>query len=65
MKIVILGGGNIGSLLIGDLGSNKENQISLYTSNGNLWGDTVSVFDNNNNFLHTGVLYELDNVYFL
>lgn len=58
MKIVILGGGNIGSLLIGDLGSNKENQISLYTSNGNLWGDTVSVFDNNNNLLHTGVLYE-------
>lgn len=58
MKIVILGGGNIGSLLIGDLGSNKKNQVYLYTKSSTNWNTDISVYNKKNEFLYKGRLYE-------
>ncbi len=61
MKIVILGGGNIGSLLIGDLGNNPELEIFLYTENFLIWKETIDVFDKDDNLLFSGELKKASN----
>ena len=61
MKIVILGGGNIGSLLIGDLGKKPDLEIFLYTENYLIWKDNIDVFDKDDNLLFTGELKKASN----
>lgn len=45
MKITICGGGNLGHVCAGVLGSTSDNEVSLLTSHPDRWGDQVEVID--------------------
>lgn len=49
-KIVIIGGGNIGTLLLADLAKYKDLHVSLLTSRPEKWSNTIKVYDYNDNF---------------
>lgn len=48
MNICILGGGNIGTVLLGDISSRKEYQVSLFTRKPELWNHQIEVIDMEN-----------------
>ena len=49
MNICILGGGNIGTVLLGDIASKKEHTVNLYTSKPAKWSKIIRVVDVENN----------------
>ena len=61
MKICILGGGNIGTLLIGDLGKKEEYSVKLLTSRPNDWSDCVQVYDRAGSLKHNGYIEFVSN----
>ncbi|MBK5240345.1 NAD/NADP octopine/nopaline dehydrogenase family protein [Clostridium sp.] len=54
MNICILGGGNIGTLLIGDIGRNKDLSVRLLTSRPDEWTHIIDVCDNDGTIKYTG-----------
>lgn len=54
LKVCIIGGGHIGTLIAGDLGSRKDMSIRVLTSKPCCWGDEVRVYDADNMIEHTG-----------
>ena len=56
INICVLGGGNIGTLLIGYLGQNSGVNVSLYTSRIDKWSDKIDVYDSSDNLKYTSIL---------
>jgi len=56
MNICILGGGNIGTLVIGDIGSKEDISVRLLTSRPDEWDRIVEVCDNDGVFKYSGRL---------
>jgi len=54
VNICILGGGNIGTLLLADIGRNDKLRVRLLTSKPNVWNDIIEVYDSNNVFKYSG-----------
>ncbi|MBU3182051.1 NAD/NADP octopine/nopaline dehydrogenase family protein [Clostridium psychrophilum] len=54
MNVCILGGGNIGTLLMGDIGTNKNISVRLFTSRPDEWNHIIEVCDNDGTIKHTG-----------
>ena len=59
MNICILGGGNIGTVLLGDIGSRKEYQVSLFTRKPESWSHQIEVIDVENRKTINGVIDEI------
>ncbi len=59
MNICILGGGNIGTVLLGDIGSRKEHKVSLFTRRPKEWSHNVEVYDLENETTVRGVIDEI------
>lgn len=55
MNICIVGGGNIGTLLAGEL-SFKGNKINILTSNPRKWNKIITVYNTNNKIVFSGKL---------
>lgn len=51
-NIVIVGGGNIGTLLLSDFAKYEEFEVSLIASDPQNWDSDISVFDVDENLLH-------------
>ncbi len=60
MKITIIGGGNIGTLLAGEL-SYKGHEVTVYTSKPNEWNKEISVLNTNNQVVMSGILTHVTN----
>lgn len=56
INICIIGGGNIGTLLIGDLGSQDNISVRLLTSKPEDWNREIQVYDRDNTVKYTGQL---------
>ncbi|MFR3912684.1 MAG: NAD(P)-binding domain-containing protein, partial [Clostridium paraputrificum] len=56
INICVLGGGNIGTLLIGYLGQNSGVNVSLYTSRTDKWSNKIDVYDSSDNLKYTSIL---------
>lgn len=56
MNICILGGGNIGTLIIGDIGVRKDISVRLLTSRPDEWNHIIDVCDNDGAIKHSGKL---------
>ncbi|MBU5483064.1 NAD/NADP octopine/nopaline dehydrogenase family protein [Clostridium sp. MSJ-11] len=54
LNICILGGGNVGTLLLGDIGSNKDLSVRLFTSNPHKWSHEIEVCSNDNTVKYKG-----------
>jgi opine dehydrogenase len=54
MNICILGGGNIGTLIMGDLGRNEDISVRLLTSRPDEWNHNIEVCDNDGIFKYSG-----------
>lgn len=54
MNICIIGGGNIGTLIMGDIGRRKDVSIGLLTSKPSKWSHTIEVYTKDNNVKHVG-----------
>jgi len=54
VNICILGGGNIGTLLLADIGRNDNLRVCLFTSKPNVWNDIIEVYDSDNVFKNCG-----------
>lgn len=54
MNICILGGGNIGTLLLGELGRKENISVRLLTSRPDDWNHTIEVCDNDGTFKYSG-----------
>ncbi len=52
MKVTIIGGGNIGTLMAAEI-SHKGNEVTVYTSSPQKWSKEISVYDVNNEYLFT------------
>lgn len=49
MNICILGGGNIGTVLLGDLAARKKYTVNLFTRKPEIWSREIEVIDQENN----------------
>ena len=54
MKICVIGGGNIGTLLIGDIGGKDEFSLRLLTSRPDEWNNIIEVCDEDGSLKHVG-----------
>lgn len=54
INICVLGGGNIGTLLLADLGQNEKVSVRLFTSKCNQWKSQVIVYDSKDTFMYSG-----------
>jgi opine dehydrogenase len=54
MNICILGGGNMGTLLMGDLGAKEDISVRLLTSRPDDWSNSIEVCDNDGNCKYSG-----------
>lgn len=45
MNICMIGGGNIGTVLLGELSTQKEVTVNLYTTRPEAWSNTIEVID--------------------
>lgn len=54
VNICILGGVNIGTLLLADIGRNDNLRVCLFTSKPNVWNDIIEVYDSDNVFKYSG-----------
>ncbi|MCQ2095452.1 MAG: NAD/NADP octopine/nopaline dehydrogenase family protein [Bacteroidaceae bacterium] len=61
MKICICGGGALGHVCAGVLGSDKENEISIYTGHPDRWSDAVEVTDDKGTVYHAVLPKVTDN----
>lgn len=61
MKICILGGGNIGTLLVGDIGQKSDISIRLLTSKPDEWEKTIEVYREDGVSTHTGKIDVISN----
>ena len=52
-NICIIGGGNIGTLLLGDLGRRNDISVNLFTGNSHKWNKVIDVYDNDDNFKYS------------
>lgn len=55
MNISVIGGGNIGTLIAGELASKKHN-ITVFTSKPEKWSNQIEVFDEDENLVSTSVV---------
>lgn len=53
-NICIIGGGNIGTLLIGDIGSRENVSLRLLTSRPDEWSNEIEVYNINDEFKYVG-----------
>jgi len=60
MKHVILGGGNIGTLLLAEIAHNGNKPV-LYTQDKSKWSDIIDVYDSKNNFFYSVNSYSVTN----
>lgn len=60
MKITIIGGGNIGTLMAGEF-AHKGHDVTIYTSKPERWNKEIEVLDNEQNLLMTGILSNITN----
>lgn len=60
MKITIIGGGNIGTLIAAEF-SNKGHEITIYTSKLKQWSKELFVYDADENLLLTGSVSNVTN----
>lgn len=58
MKICVIGGGNVGTLISAQL-THKNHIVSLYTRNIKRWSDTITVYDNDTNQKITEKIYKI------
>ncbi|MCI1269929.1 MAG: NAD/NADP octopine/nopaline dehydrogenase family protein [Ruminococcus sp.] len=58
MKITVIGGGNIGTLMAADM-AEKGHQVTMYTSKPEKWSESITVLDSDDNLLRTGNLYAI------
>lgn len=58
MKITVIGGGNVGTLISAQF-SNKGHQVTLYTRDKTNWRDELIVSDNDTNTQFTSHLYKV------
>lgn len=61
LNICIIGGGNIGTLLLGDLGKKDNVVINLYTSNTTKWSKDIEVYDTFEKLKHTSHIDTISN----
>jgi len=61
MNVCILGGGNIGTLLMGDIGRNKDISVRLLTSRPDEWNHIIEVCDNDGTFKYSGKVDVISN----
>ena len=54
VNICILGGGNIGTLLMADLSQDKRVSVRLLTTNPAKWCKVIEVYNKNENIEFTG-----------
>lgn len=54
MNICVVGGGNIGSLILGDIDIEKKDSIRLLTSKPDVWKYNIEVYDSDNVLKKTG-----------
>lgn len=59
MNITVIGGGNIGTVLLGELAKSPENRVSLLTSRPEQWHRTIEVIDSD---AHTSFTAELTKI---
>lgn len=52
IKITIVGGGNVGTLIAGEL-CHKGHQITIYTRDKSRWSDTITVYNKDDNSEYT------------
>ena len=56
LNICILGGGNIGTLLLGDIGTKENISVNLFTSKPSKWRHEIEVYNNDNIVKYTGTI---------
>lgn len=55
MRITVIGGGNIGTLMAAEM-AHKDHEVTMYTSKPAKWNKEISVLDEGDNVLMTGIL---------
>ena len=55
MNITVIGGGNIGTLMAAEA-ANKGHNVTVYTSKPYKWGNSIDVYDSDDNLLIRGVM---------
>lgn len=60
MKITVIGGGNIGTLMSAEFAF-KGHQVTIYTSDPARWNKELCVYDNDDNFILCGTLFDVTN----
>lgn len=60
MKMTVIGGGNIGTLIAAEM-ANQGHSVTVYTSKPERWKRKISVFDADNHLLMTGDLSDVTN----
>ncbi|MGN0485574.1 MAG: NAD/NADP octopine/nopaline dehydrogenase family protein [Lachnospiraceae bacterium] len=58
MKMTIVGGGNIGTLLAAEM-AKKGHSVTVYTSKPQKWVNNIEVFDKNDKFLFCGKIQKI------
>ncbi len=58
MRITVIGGGNIGTLMAAEMAS-RGNQVTVYTTKLEKWNKIIDVYDADENHLITGELYSV------
>ncbi len=61
IKICIVGGGNVGTLLLGDLGANEKISVRLLTSKPEQWNKVVEVYSPDGEIKHKGSIDRISN----
>ncbi len=61
LKVCIVGGGNIGSLLLGDLGKRRDVSVSLLTSKPERWGRVMEVYTSDDILKYSGNIDKVSN----
>ncbi len=58
MNITVIGGGNIGTLMAAEA-ANKGHNVTVYTSKPYKWGNSIDVYDSDDNLLIRGVMSKI------
>ena len=61
MNITVIGGGNIGTVLLGELSADKQNRVSLLTSKPDAWQTKIEVIYSETGETVCGELAEITN----
>lgn len=61
LKVCIVGGGNVGSLLLGDIGLKDNVSIRLFTSRPEKWKNIMEVYTADNVIQYTGKIDKISN----